>query len=88
MLTNARKQRLMREALGNFDGQMPTADRTAGTIATVWFQSVRTQTPTFAVIAAIAVVAVVAAVSSVLQPGVMDNYAGDQEAVAQHYLEN
>ncbi len=85
MLNNARKQRLMREALGNsYDscGQMPTADRTAGTIATVWFQSVRTRTPTFAAIAVVAVVAVVAAVSSCSQPDVMASNLGDPEAVA------
>lgn len=33
MLNNARKQRLMREALGNADGEMPTAERTFGIIA-------------------------------------------------------
>lgn len=33
MLNNARKQRLMREALGNEDGEMSTAQVTYGTIA-------------------------------------------------------
>jgi hypothetical protein len=33
MLNNARKQRLTREALGNADGEMPTAKGTVGTIA-------------------------------------------------------